>query len=144
MIAGVNGWIIDYRTAAAIFGSGRNDRISHCVGLCEEGLLSATQSEEHDFKQSPVLGPVFTAPIKRIIVPDADILGRCAAIANLPLNPPLLSGNNSAIFIAATAASRNLGVISDHRNTRFATVSDICRAYCLPVYTFEEYYLAQP
>lgn len=46
----VNGWLIDFRTAQAIFHSKNNSRISHCTDLCAQQELQICHHDEDLFK----------------------------------------------------------------------------------------------
>lgn len=136
----VKGWIIDFRTARAIFGSGSNQRISHCVGLCKTGKLFISHTEEDFFKGDPKLKPVFLDGANCVLTPDDEVMAKCCQIAQSPIARNLVRGNNSAVFISATAAVMDFGVISDHSSVSFATVADICLKYGIPIKTADQYF----
>lgn len=136
----VSGWMIDYRTAREIFISGSNNRISHCVGLCGTGLLGITHCEEKQFKSDGHLRSAFIDENNCVIIPDADIADRCRIIAGKKLRKQRLVGNDTAVFMAGIAASRNYGVISNHASSTFSTVVDICHSVGIPAYSADEYF----
>jgi hypothetical protein len=136
----VAGWIIDFRTADAIFSSGSNARINHCVGLCESGQLFACHCEITHFKGVRLLKASFIDDQNCICTPDNDILGRCNGIANGGLGRKRLVGNDAAVFMTATPASMGFGVISNHRSPVFTTVFDLCNHYGIPVLSADEYF----
>jgi hypothetical protein len=137
----VSGWVIDFRTARAIFSSGSNERISHCVDLCNAKRLFLCHCDEPQFKEVPALKAAFLDGAKCVVVPDDDILTRCVNIAETPVaDKKLLVGNDAAIFITAIAASKNYGVISDPRSALYNTVFDIGNFFGLPVLSANEYF----
>ena len=138
----VKGWIIDFRTADAIFNSGSNARIDHCLGLCQAGQLHICHHEEDNFRDAPLLKPPFIAVQCCIWEPDEDILEKCIVIKANPVSTKLVFGNEAAIFIAATALCKDLGVISDHSSVKFHTVRDICNTYGIPNYSADQYFSA--
>jgi hypothetical protein len=138
----VDGWIIDFRTVRAIFESGSNQRIDHCVQGCKTGKLFACHEDRDDIKSHPALKAVFFDDQMCICVPDADVLARACTIASSDVAAKRMKGNEAAVFIAATAASKNLGVISDHTSFIFSTVSDICISIGVPVMTADQYFAA--
>lgn len=136
----VSGWMIDYRTAKSIFESGSNERVSHCIDLCNCGRLFITHQEEKRFKDHPLLGPVFLEEGCCLIIPDQTVRQTALSVSAAALEKPKIEGNDSAIFITAIAASRNLGVISDHRSAAFSTVVDYCEHFHIPVYPSNLYF----
>jgi hypothetical protein len=44
------------------------------------------------------------------------------------------------LFLTATAAENNFGVISDHRSISFTTVFDLCNQFGVPVMSANEYF----
>lgn len=135
----VEGWMIDFRTAEAIFASGSNVRIGHCVSLCASGRLLTCHCEAPLFKNNAALKRSFIDQ-DRVIVPDDDVMQRCISIAGLPLAKSRLGGNQSAIFITAMAAANGFGVISDHRSPVFTTVYDLCDHFGIPIFSADEYF----
>jgi hypothetical protein len=141
----VEGWLIDFRTARTIFVSGNNQWISHCVGLCEEGRLHFCHCERELFKDMPILKATFLDNQNCTWEPDEDVFQRCVPIGASPAGQNRLMGNEAAVFLTAIAASRNFGVISDHRSPVFTTVYDLCNTYGVPVLSAAEYFeLALP
>lgn len=136
----VQGWMIDFRTAIAIFESGSNERIAHCVERCENHTLHICHCEEDQFKASDLLKGPFIVDQCCVHEPDDDIFKRCITISQSPNGKPRLTGNEAAVFITATALSKNYGVISNHRSTVFATVYDLCCTYGVPILSADEYF----
>ena len=136
----VEGWLIDFRTSRTIFSSGNNEWISHCVGLCEAGGLHICHCERQLFRDDPSLRDPFLDSQNCVWEPDEDVFQRCIAIAASGRVPPTLIGNDTAVFLTATAAGNNLGVISDHRSIIFSTVYDLCITYGVPIFSAAEYF----
>lgn len=136
----VQGWLIDYRTASAIFASQSNVRIAHCVTLCQEGTLHICHREEARFRNDVALAAPFILDQLRVFEPDDDIYDRCPAIGTNGCGKPILQTNETAVFISAIAVARNFGVISDHRSSKFATVYDLCSVLGVPVLSADEYF----
>lgn len=136
----VAGWIVDFRTAREIWGSGSNARIDHCVGQCVSGCLHICHCEEASFKSLPALRAAFLDDQNCIWAADTDITDRCCSISGDPISQRLVKGNEAALFIAAIAAANNLGVISNAQSTRFATVVDLCQHFGIPVLSADEYF----
>ncbi|WP_341990346.1 hypothetical protein [Azorhizobium sp. AG788] len=133
----VSGWIIDFRAANAIFLSGNNASVAHIVGKCQAGTIHICHCEEAQFKTAPLLKSLFSG---KIFEPDDDIYERCDHVASLSNGKKFMPGAESAIFIPATAACKNFGVICDHRSPVFATAYDICVVLGVPVYSHLEYF----
>jgi hypothetical protein len=74
--------------------------------------------------------------------PDDDIFQRCETIIQTPNSKRLLVGNDAALYITATALSKNYGVISDHRSPVFDTVYDLCKTYGVHIFSANEYFAA--
>ncbi|KIZ41432.1 hypothetical protein OO17_15110 [Rhodopseudomonas palustris] len=136
----VDGWMIDFRTARDIFASFNNERIDHCVSMCARGSLFACYCEQDLFKQLPALKQNFIQDHKCILVPDEDVMRRCIGISKTPLAKERLVGNESALFLAATAAARNFGVISNHQSIVYTTVGDLCQHYGIPFLCADQYF----
>ena len=136
----VQGWMIDHRTAHSIFASQSNARIAHCVARCQNGSLRVCHHEERRFRDDALLASTFLIDQCCIYEPDDDIFERCPAIASNLNGKSILTGNQAAIFITATAISKHFGVISDHISPRFATVHDLCTAFGVPVLTADQYF----
>jgi hypothetical protein len=136
----VSGWLIDYLTAQAIFESGSNSRINHCIGMCANRLLHICHLEEKFFKNHAILKTPFLADQSCIYHPDREIMQHSANVANNPKCEKLLQGNQAAIVQTAIASSKGLGVISDHRSPVFTTVFDLCSHFGVPVFSADEYF----
>lgn len=136
----VRGWLIDFRTASAIFASQSNTRITHCVTLCQQGALHICHREEKRFRDDGALAAPFVLDQCCVFEPDDDIYARCQAIGANGCGKPILSTNETGIFLAAIAVARTFGVISDHRSPKFATVFDLCGAYGVPVLSADDYF----
>ena len=136
----VQGWMIDYRTAHLIFASQSNRRISHCTAQCQAGKLYICHHEERRFREDHLVAGPFIEDRCCIYEPDEDIYERCPAVHDAANGKPLLVGNDAAIFITATALSRQFGVISDHNSPKFATVHDLCSIFGVPVLTADQYF----
>jgi hypothetical protein len=136
----VSGWIIDFRTAEAIFSSASNTRIDHCVELCQKGEMHISHKEKSRFKSAPNLKACFVDGQNCTCVPDAAVMSACLALSESPLAKRLATGNDTALFIAATAATMDFGVLSDHRSPYFATVYDLCVHVGIPVFSADEYF----
>jgi hypothetical protein len=67
---------------------------------------------------------------------------RCLAISSSPVGQNRVEGNEAAVFLTAIAASKNCGVISDHRSNTFSTVYDLCQQFGVPVLSAEGYFAA--
>jgi len=138
----VEGWIIDFRTARAIFTSGSNERINHCVGMCANSQLHIPHCEEKLFKTLPILKAPFIDQQNCILEPDDDIFERCQAIDGHPVRQRLLQGNDAAIYMTAAALERNFGVISDASSHSFSTVRELCDVYGVHNFSADEYFAA--
>jgi hypothetical protein len=138
----VDGWLIDFRTARAIFSSGSNERISHCVEMCATSKLHFPHCEEKLFKSDPSLKAPFIDQQNCLLEPDDDVFERCLAIDGNPVRQRLLQGNDAAIFMTAAALAKNLGVISDAEAHSFATVRELCDVYGIPNVSSDEYFAA--
>jgi len=138
----VEGWVIDFRTAREIFTSRNNERIDHCVSMCAQGRLFTCHCEQENFKQTPTLKQAFVEDQKCILIPDENVMKRCISISKTPLAKQRLEGNESALFITATAAARNFGVISNHQSIVYTTVCDLCQAHGIPFFTADQYFNA--
>jgi len=136
----VNGWLIDYRTAHAIFSSGSNQKILHIVDLCLAGTLFCCFCEKQFFNEFSPLKAVFISDQNRVIVPDEKVLQRTLALADSKVGKNRFKGNESAIFLAATAIENSYGVISDHKSITFSTVHDIGEKYGIPVFSSQGYF----
>lgn len=136
----VEGWMIDFRTASGIFASQSNVRIAHCVSLCQEGRLKICHHEERKFKDEGVLAAPFIVDQFCVYEPDDDIYDRCPSIAANGCGKAILRGNETGVFLSATAVAKNFGVISDHRSPKFATVYDLCCVLGVPVLSADEYF----
>lgn len=136
----VRGWVIDYRTAREIFASRNNQRIDHCLSLCSLGSLFSCHCERDHFKQHEALKQPFIEDQKCILVPDDNVLRRCISISKTPLAKNRLEGNDAALFMTATAAAHNFGVISNHQSFMYTTVGDLCRAHGIPCFTADQYF----
>jgi hypothetical protein len=135
-----SGWVIDFRTASAIFASGSNARINHCIEKCKDGSLIIAHCEIEEFKSVPALKQTFLDGNNCCFYPDQDTLSRCMSIANTPMAKRLLKGNEAAIFVTAIAASKDYGVISNHRSPVFTTTFDFCKSFGIPCCTADEYF----
>jgi hypothetical protein len=138
----VEGWVIDFRTAREIFASLNNERIDHCVSLCAQGRLFTCHCELDNFKKTPRLNQAFVEDQRCILVPDENVMKRCISISKTPLAKARLEGNESALFITATAAAHNFGVISNHQSIVYTTVGDLCNAHGIPFFTADQYFNA--
>ena len=136
----VGGWIIDFRTAREIFTSGSNERISHCVSMCGRGKLFTFFCEKDNFKQVPTLKQTFIQDQNCVLVPDDDVMKRCISISKTPLAKKRLQGNDSALFLTATAAAHNFGVISNHQSFVYTTVGDLCQVHGIPFFAADQYF----
>jgi hypothetical protein len=136
----VQGWIIDFRTARAIFESGNNQRISHCVEACSNGHLHCCYYEIDLFKKVPALKPVFADGTNCQLIPDGEIMKHALRVSNSVPAKKMLPGNDAAVFITAFAATHGFGVISDHRGFFFSTVYDLCIHYGIPVLSADDYF----
>lgn len=136
----VQGWMIDYGTAHAIFASKSNVRISHCGSQCHLGLMYICHYEEQYFRDDDLLADVFLNNQCCVLEPDDDVYERCPAIAANPNGKAILAGDQSAIFITASALARHLGVISNRKSPVFSTVHDLCACFGVPVLTADDYF----
>lgn len=136
----VAGWLIDLRTADAIFTSQSNARIDHCVGLCKAGRLQFCHEEEKLFKASAALKHAFIDACDCLRFPDEAVSQKCVSLLSSPICQKLFKGNRAAIFLTATAACHNLGVLSDHRSPLFATVFDLCKHFGVHTFSADEYF----
>ena len=137
----VAGWIIDYRTADAIFASGSNVRIDHCIDLCNGGTLYFCHREEKLFKAIPALKQAFIDDADCLLFPDATVAKKCVSVQSSPICGKLFKGTKEeAIITAATAACKNYGVITNHRSPAFNTVYDLCKHFHIPTFTADEYF----
>jgi hypothetical protein len=141
-LPGVAGWMIDFRTAEAIFLSKSNERISHCVELCKAGQLLFCHDEEKAFRSSPTLKQTFIDDSACVCFPDNDVMQKCVSVHSNPICKRLFKGNRPAVLLTATAACRNFGVLSDHRSPIFATVYDLCTHFGVPTFSADEYFLS--
>lgn len=136
----VSGWIIDFRTAEAIFDSGSNERIDHCVGLCQTGQMHICHQERARFRAKAALKTCFLDGHNCVCVPNQEIMSNCLALSQSPLGLKVAAGNDAALFISATAAVMGFGVLSDHRSFVFTTVYDLCTHMGVPILSAEEYF----
>ncbi|CAA2106908.1 hypothetical protein MBUL_03900 [Methylobacterium bullatum] len=136
----VKGWLIDFRTAKAIFVTQSNARITHCVSRCHDGTLHICHTEAERFSNDPALAAPFMIDQCRIFEPDEDVFHRCQAIGANGCGKPILASNETGVFLSAIAMAHNFGVISDHRSPKFATVFDMCAVLGVPVLSAEEYF----
>lgn len=136
----VGGWIIDLRAARSVFISNSNERISHCVAMCNHGKLKFSHVEIAGFREVPALKSTFIDGTQCQLVPNDDVLARAMAIAESPLGSDRLQGNQAAIFITAAAAANNFGVISGQAPGGFTTIADLCNHFGVPVFTVDEYF----
>lgn len=137
----VTGWMIDHRTADAIFSSGSNVRIDHCIERCNGGTLFFCHKEEKFFKATTVLKQAFIDGSNCLLFPDNDVSSKCVSVQNSPICKQIFAGaREAAIFITATAACRNYGVITNHKSDAFKTVYDLCKHFHIPVFTADEYF----
>jgi hypothetical protein len=139
-LPGVSGWLIDFRTADAIFSSGSNVRIDHCVDLCAAGSLFFCHEEEKLFKGASALKQAFIDDCDCLRFPDPVVMQKCVSVQGSPICKKLFKGNKTAIILTATAACHNFGVISDHRSPIFSTVFDLCKHFGIPTYSADEYF----
>jgi hypothetical protein len=105
-----------------------------------KGCSLSCHCEANHFKKIPILKAAFFDNQNCEYTPDEDILRRCIGIANSPLAKKRLEGNEAAIFIPAIAASKNQGVISDHRSVIFMTTFDLCIHFGIPILSADEYF----
>lgn len=140
----VSGWMIDFLTAQAIFDSGSNTRIDHCLKKCSSHDFHICHLEERFFKGHPPLRVPFLTDQNCICHPDTQIMQRCIDVSSNPHCKKLLKGNQSAIVVTAIASCRNYGVISDHRSPFFNTVYDLCTHFGVPVLSANDYFNALP
>ena len=136
----VSGWLIDYRTASAIFASGSNTRIDHCIGMCGKNGLHICHKEETLFKSEKPLRQAFIDDQYCVCLPDEDIMKQCINVSSSPKCKELVAGNTAAIYLTAIASCRNYGVISDHRSPFFSTVFNLCDHYGIPILTADGYF----
>ena len=140
----VDGWLIDFRTADAIFASGSNVRIDHCVDLCSRGKLLFCHHDEKQFKGMPTLKEVFIDDQDCLVFPDSCVAQQCVDVQNSPISEKLFKGNKSAVVLTALAACKNMGVISDHRSPVYNTVYDLCKHFHIPTFSADEYFNLLP
>src|SRR4051794_29961147 len=119
VLPAVQGWLIDFRTARAIFDSGNNQRIAHCVGLCQNGSLHICHCEEDQFREVPALKATFLDGPNCVCEPDEEIFERCGTIAANPLAAKCLKGDDTPLYLSAAALAKNYGVMTDHRSIAF-------------------------
>ncbi|TKV78930.1 hypothetical protein FDV58_24835 [Bradyrhizobium elkanii] len=133
---------MDYRTAIAVFESGSNVRIDHCQQMCSQGKFYICHLEERQFKSDPALRAAFLTGQNCISVPNQSIMQQCINISTNPISKRLLKGEAGqiAIYLTATAACRDFGVISDHSSPYFATAADLCDHFGIPNYTADGYF----
>ena len=136
----VDGWLIDYRTAAAVYESASNERIDHCTGMCEGGDLCFCSLEDKFFGGHDRLQPIFIEDNDCRIIPDNDVMSRTEHIMTLPFAKPFRVGGQSIVVISAIAIARNFGIISDHTSDSFVTAADICAHYGVPVMTMDAFF----
>lgn len=136
----VSGWLIDYYTAQALFESGSNARIAHCVTLCATSDLHICHHEEALFKAHPALRGPFITDQNCILFPTKETRQQCLNVAANPKCKRLFSGNQAAIVLTAIASCEHYGVISDHRSPVFTTVFDLCTHFGIPVLSADEYF----
>lgn len=142
MLPTVTGWLIDYRTAVAVFESGSNVRISHCQQMCSQGQFHICHLEEDLFKSEASLKAAFLVQQNCICVPDQAIMQGCINVANNPMCKGLLKsqGRDVAIYLTAIAACKGMGVISNHRSPYFATVANLCDHFGIPNFSADDYF----
>lgn len=137
----VTAWLTDFRTAQAVFASKNNARIDHYITLCNTGKLFICHCELDLFKADPTLAPVFLNGHNTVIKPDNAIMSNCNSASKLPIARKLLAGNWTPLFLSATAASRNYGVICDTQPGPYTSTKDICDHYGLYIYDAMDYFI---
>lgn len=90
--------------------------------------------------QSRPLKQAFIEDQKCVLIPNDDVMKRCISISKTPLAKGRLQGNESALFITASAAANNFGVISNHQSIIHTTVGDLCNAYGIPFLSADQYF----
>ena len=136
----VRGWLIDFSTARSIFESGNNQKIAHCVELCQKGSLFICHCEEALFREDGHLKDTFLDDQNCICEPDDDVYERCGTVSANPLTAKCVKGDDSPIYLTAAAMAKNYGVISDRRSHFFTTTFGLCSAYGVPVLSADQYF----
>jgi hypothetical protein len=96
--------------------------------------------EETQFRANKKLKECFLNGTGCVIEMDENIFQCCQTIKNNPICRNLGRWNELAIYLAAVAATKNYGVISDHSSTKFSTVHDLCSVYDVHSYTQDRYF----
>jgi deoxyhypusine synthase len=136
----VAAWLIDHRTAAAIFESGNNVRIDHCLQLCEEGRLLFCHTEAKLFRSSPRLKQVFVDDHDCLCSPDKEMMDKCVSVWKNPKCAKLMRGHDVPIFMTAAACCKDYGIISDHRSILYTTAYDLAAHFGISVFSADEYF----
>ena len=136
----VQGWLIDYRTARAIFSSQSNVQINHCLAKCTAGEMHVCHQEEHLFRQDNYLVGPFIEDQFCVFEPDDDVYDRCPGVRDAVCGKPLLDRGDVPVFLTAIALAKQFGVISSHTSPSFATVHDLCALFGVPVLTAQQYF----
>lgn len=139
----VAGWLIDFRTARAVFSAASSEPcVAHCAQACMGGFMHICHCEKAEFASVPQLKSTFVdLATGAAILPDDDIMNRCIAISSVrPQGKKQIVGNQAGVFAVATAAARNFGVITDHASPLFATAYELCVHYRIPALRSHEYF----
>lgn len=136
----VNCWVIDFRTARAIFQSGSNFQRNHLIDLCQEESIWFSYTELSLFKSHPDLKEHFMDSQDRTADLDEDAVKRCVSLKDSPAGLRLLTTDETSVVMAGFAAANNCGVISDRTSTVFTTVHQLCGAAGVPCFTSSDYF----
>ncbi|MEO9462655.1 MAG: hypothetical protein ABJ242_07965 [Marinomonas sp.] len=129
----VNGWLIDYRTAAPIYDGQNNAGIAHLTGLCQTGELFLCHTEEELFRVHQSMAAPFIKDNQCVCEPDQASYARAAEISQLPFTPPIRINDQTTIYLAAIALTNGYGVISNQSSTSFSTVVQVGAHFQFPV-----------
>lgn len=138
----VSGWVLDFRTARAIFDSKNNANIDAIHSLVVKNKILICHREEHLFKGHSQLAQTFLDGSNCICRPDDALMKKCATVGSNPLCKKIFPQDGSTIWITAIAIKSGFGVLSDHRSISFTTSFDLCKHYGVPALTAKEFFAA--
>ena len=135
----VSGWLLDFRTARVIAESESNFQINHCIEMCGCKKFRGTHLEKKKFSEIEML-KIHFVDNNNLIVPDHNIIERATAITASAVGKPTHPVDDVEVFLTATALSKNFGLISNHMNSRFVTVAELCESYGVEVLSVSQYF----
>jgi hypothetical protein len=135
----VQGWLIDFRAARAVFAGRDNIVINALVGRCQDGSLKYCHCEDGDFRSDQTLRTHFVDDQDCRLRPNSEMMQRCTALAGSAYAKPLLRNDMVTIFLISAALTLQCGIISNSTSPAFSTVHDIGPALGLHVLTVSQF-----